>query len=525
MSGGCCGPSLVVIKLSIPLKEPPVRQFLPKLLLVALAAAALIAVPAASAAGPTPKVTVTSPTAGAYLTAAPALAFTTVGTQLEKTCSLTGPGIDFYDEGCSSPYKPAANLTDGTYTYSISISNEDGSDAVSRTFTIDTTPLTLGFTSAPPEGMLGNAQVLSYKAAYSDANLQSLTCKFADAEADPGCGNSGVVQVSYNSFPDGPISFSIVATDRAGNVSTITRNVTIDRVKPTAGIALVGGGGESRDNTPAFTVSGSDASGISYRHCRIEGQTEWEDCEGSSWVTPEAIEDGFVTAALEVADKAGNSNYASYSFTLDATIPVVTYEGFPGDRTTNTRPSIVFHVEDAHETTSECGFDAAGWDELAGCAPEEGQLPAGELAFGQHQFWIATTDSFGNVASTVYTFEVADPSLPTGPTGGGQDGENPGGEKTPTLKMTSKVTKVRRGYFFLTVRSTATNVSPCSRVRISFLSRSRPARAFNLNVGEHASGFGCITSKKIKLPKRLKRKKATIVVHRGSLKVKKTIRL
>lgn len=497
-------------------------------MLLATAFACLAAVPAANAAPPSnpPTVKINMPSAGSFAKTLPSLTFSVTGDAQTKTCSLTGPGGYYVvDEACKSPFRPGDVTLDGSYTYAVDVRNaDDMGDVESVTFEVDQTPPTVMFTSAPPEGLYANATTVGFKASYADPNVNAVTCRF-DSDAPIPCGVAGSAQMNWTGFGEGAHKMSISVTDKAGNVGYAERNITIDRTPPTASLTLVGGGTESADNTPAFIVDGTDAGGPTTKRCAVENQIEWVSCNSSTWVTPDAIADGVVTAWLEVEDRAGNHGYSSYTFTLDATIPAVEIGSLVGDRTTEPSPALSFSVDDVHPGEARCGFDPSDWSELATCDPAGSQQPASPLAPGTHAFWVEAIDTFGNSASAIYTFEVAPPTVPDG--GGSGGGPNVGGASgvSPKVLVKLRTGSVKRGKFALRatlVISTQTAVDCTGRASILLKPTGKKARVKRLRVTLKQRGKTCSGAIKTRLGAGLKRKKVAIsVTHPGNRELPK----
>lgn len=487
------------------------------LLCVAIAA---VSPTAASAIGTPPKVTVGLPASGSWAKAVPSFTFSVTGSAVHKSCVLSGPDTYIDEDPCSSPWRPVDSLPDGTYTYTVLADNIDGTDSGSTSFKLDRTAPTLSFTSAVTEGYVGNAQSAAVGGVYADANIDTVTCRLDSNGATP-CGNAGNFLAQYNNFGEGVHKILVVATDKAGNSNSIQRNFTIDRTAPSASILLVGGGSETKDNTPAFLVSGSDAGGAVTKRCRIENQIDWVACNADSWVVTDGVADGEITAWIEVEDRAGNHGYATYLFTLDSTMPNVTYSGFAADKTTNTSPELEFWVDDPHEGSARCGFDPADWSALAGCTEGAGHVPAAALTLGSHSFWIEATDTFGNSSSTVYTFEVVSPAQETpGPSGGTGDPV-----ATPVLTVKTASSKVKKGKFTLTVTVTATNLAVCQSSDVRIAPKVKKAKTLVVRSLAKSKGGVCVATAKVKLPAKLKKKKATITGAQGGASKTLTIKL
>lgn len=488
-------------------------------LLAVLVAVLALAAPA-GAIGQAPKVTVGLPANGSWAKTVPSFTFSVTGTAVQKTCVLSGPDTYIDEDPCSSPWRPVDVLPDGTYTYTVLAENADGTDSGSTSFQLDSTTPTLSFTSAVTEGYLGNAQSVAAGGVYADANIDTVTCRLDNNAATP-CGNAGKFLAQYSGFGEGAHKIVIVATDKAGNSNSIQRNFSIDRTAPSASILLVGGGSETKDNTPAFLVSGADTNGPVTKRCRIENQIDWVACSADSWVVTDGVADGEITAWIEVEDRAGNHGYSSYLFTLDSTMPNVTYSGFAGDKTVDTTPELEFWVDDPHEGSARCGFDPADWSALADCTEGAGHTPASALTLGTHSFWIEASDSFGNSSSTVYTFEVVSPAQGTpGPTGGAGDPA-----ATPALSLRAASSKVKKGKFTLTITVTATNFAACGDADIRIAPKVKKVKAVSLRSRAKVTGGACVATAKVKLPAKLKKKKATITGAQGGASKTLSIKL
>lgn len=324
----------------------------------------------------------------------------------------------------------------------------------------------------------------------------------------------------------GEHTYWFAATDKAGNIGYASRTATLDRTPPSASIAGSGFTSETRDNTPAFLVGATDAfSSVAQRTCSIDGVGTWQACDGSAWLPADALADGTYTARIDAVDAAGNHGTASTAFTIDATLPLITYGGFTGDRTTEATPGIEFWASDAHSVTTRCAYDPAGWDALADCAQGSGHAPAAPLALGQHQFWITATDSFGNVASAIYSFEVVEPTKPgDGQSGGnGQTGGQTGGAPAVTVKAASS--KVRRGKFTLTVTVTATNLAACANAAVSVAPKVKKVKPLSARPAAKSSAGACVAVAKFKLAAKLKGKKAAITGAQGGASKRLTVKL
>jgi methionine-rich copper-binding protein CopC len=497
---------------------------LKSILLAAVVAslAMLLGAVSAQAATVPPSVTINTPAANAFVNTVPALTFSTTGTGLTKSCSLTGPGVSEFEDGCDSGYKPLESLAEGAYTYSISVENSGGLAAKSVSFTVDKTVPVVALSGGLSEGASVNATSVTITATITDTNAKYLNCML-DSDLWEDCygpgGSATVTTKTWSGLAEGGHKFWFAATDKAGNMTIVNRNVTIDRTAPTVNIST-NWGTETRDVTPAFLLSSSDAFTITSKECRVVGQSDFASCAGSAWVYNDGLVDGAYTAEFKVTDAAGNSTTDSQAFTVDATLPTITHGGFVADKTTETKPEIDFYVDDAHATTSRCGFDATDWDQLVDCA-EGLHAPAAALALGTHSFWIDALDTFGNHGSTVYTFEVVAPTVP-GPTPGtgtgtGTGGQTGGQNPAAVVVVKTKSGKVVSGRFIVTASVKITGATCAKTAKLTL-------KTYRTKLKLASKGGACVGSVKVKLPAKLKGKKVGVSVVLGGNTLKAVAR-
>ncbi|EGD77376.1 hypothetical protein PTSG_08472 [Salpingoeca rosetta] len=130
-------------------------------------------------------------------------------------CSLDGSPFS----SCLSPHEIPGPLADGSHTFSVRVPGNPGTQ---HTWTIDTTPPTISFASAP-EGVIGVGATAAFEVDASEA-VQFL-CRFDDAYDYAPCpsGTSGVwsssTQFDYDSVAAGPHRLRVVALDQAGSES------------------------------------------------------------------------------------------------------------------------------------------------------------------------------------------------------------------------------------------------------------------------------------------------------------------
>lgn len=484
-----------------------------KTLLTALAVVAsscVLASPAAGAAEPVVSINITSPASGSFHKTAPAMYFTKTGVATKVSCSHDD---SLPEEFCTNPWNPGP-LANGSHTYHADIASGDETefDSDHVTFTIDNTAPTVTIGGAPT-GPYSSATQINLFATIADANPDRVHCRKDGGEWLDCTGLPTVGSIFVNNVSEGAHSYQFKGIDKAGNEAVATYNVTIDRTPPSGSLST-NWGDQTKDNSPAFLVNWSSEIPAT-RQCRIIGQTEFDYCSGSTWVSP-VIADGSHTAELKVVDAAGNQTIAQLSFTLDATMPFVTYGGFENNQTTSLEPEIDFYVDDINPTTARCKFDATDWSQLDAC--EEGlHKPAAPLALGQHNFWIEAIDSYGNSSSTIYTFEVVAPG--TLPGDKPADTPNPGaGPAAAAVSVAGKSGKVKKGKFVntltISIKSGAANCG--GKLALVVKPAVKKAKAIKRTVALKNVKGACVGTVKLKLAAKFKKKKAAVTVSRAA---------
>lgn len=137
--------------------------------------------------------------------------------------------------GYSVTYTPASALSDGSHTVTITVSDNDGNAATAKstTYKVDTIPPTLNVTS-PTDSLITNSASLVIRGSTNDATSSPVTISITLNGT-----NQGAVTVSSDgtfsktvTLAEGKVTIVVTATDAAGKVSSVTRNVTLDTSTP-----------------------------------------------------------------------------------------------------------------------------------------------------------------------------------------------------------------------------------------------------------------------------------------------------
>src|SRR2546428_516590 len=200
----------------------------------------------------------------------------------------------------------------------------------------------------------------------------------------------------------GSHTFSVQATDTAGNTGTASYMWTIDTTAPVVTIS-------SKPANPTNATSASfgfsaDKAGSTFR-CKLDAGSYASCASPQAYAGPLAA--GSHTFSVQATDAAGNSGTASYTWTIDTTAPVVTISSKPANPTNATSASFGFSA-DKSGSTFQCKLDAGSY---ASCASP--QAYAGPLAAGSPTFKLQAAPAARNTRDTRDTLTI-EPPAPAG---------------------------------------------------------------------------------------------------------------
>lgn len=198
-----------------------------------------------------PTITISYPTANSYIgSGMPTIKFTVVdeadgsGVNISSlsmtldsktyTNTSTGVTVKSITNGYEVELTPTSALSDGSHTFSMSVSDNDGNSAnATRTFTTDTIAPVLSVTNPSTSGgyTANSSLTVTGTATDSTSGTPTVTIKLNGTD-------QGSVSVSSGNFSKavtlttGENTIVVTATDKAGKTSTITRTIILDTSSP-----------------------------------------------------------------------------------------------------------------------------------------------------------------------------------------------------------------------------------------------------------------------------------------------------
>ena len=195
-----------------------------------------------------PVITITAPTAGAYLANnTPEIKFKvtdndsgvnpdTIKITIDSGAAITaGITKNEVSGGYECTYKPTTALSDGSHTIKVDASDYDGNAAAQKsvTFKIDTVPPTLSITN-PANGLITNKAACTVSGTTNDVTSSpcTVTIKLNSGAAEAVTVNDDGTFSKALTLAAGSNTITVVATDKAGKQTTVTRTVTLDTTPP-----------------------------------------------------------------------------------------------------------------------------------------------------------------------------------------------------------------------------------------------------------------------------------------------------
>jgi hypothetical protein len=155
------------------------------------------------------------------------------------------------------------------------------------------------------------------------------------------------------------------------------------------------------DTTPTFLFSSDDPAALF--QCSLDGGG-FAGCDSPH--TTAALSEGSHQLQVRAVDSAGNQGPAvTRDFTVDSSVPAVTFTGGPEGPTRERRPTFTF--TSVPGATFQCKLDAAAVPCASGSF-----TPAADLADGEHFFEVTATSLVGvsgSGAPRVFTVDTAGP--------------------------------------------------------------------------------------------------------------------
>ena len=304
---------------------------------------------------------------------------------------------------CSSPWT-TPTMSDGTHTVSVQAKDKaDHTDTDSRTVVIDKTAPVVQIDKWPGAYTGNDNPVFEFSAPYDNHGDYKFVCQIDNNFPDYCNGGSHSSSFQPAHLTDGPHTFRVEAVDAAGNWSSpwVEKSFTVDTVMPQ--IDITGGpkAQRTKDTTPAFDFTVSDATPVTIQ-CAIEN-APFAPCSSPKTIGP--LSDGQHSFIVKATDAAGHTTTETTYTIVDTTAPVTTIDDGPSGPTNDDTPEFKFSApgDNGPAYTFACTIDNGPAVPCSG-----GGFTSGQLTDGPHVFGVKGTDGVGNEAAafTTRSFKV-----------------------------------------------------------------------------------------------------------------------
>jgi subtilase family serine protease len=316
------------------------------------------------------------------------------------TCQIDGQAIEDCQPDPSDPGNPAkgkkaySGLAEGAHTFTVTATDVVGNVAsLGFNWTIDLTAPTLSITGAP----LGPTPSNTANFRFQSGEASTFGCQFDAATPGPcdpdpdDAGNPAKGAKSYTGLSDGAYTFTVTATDGAGNSSTQTFSWVIDAQAPSVvfDVPSPGPNAHGWNNTDvsiSFTIQDTGA-GVD---------------AGGSTSSPLVLsaEGAAVTGTVTATDNAGNTaSIPSPAVKIDKTAPTVSIT-LPAN-------GAVFPLGLSVAAAYSCADGLSGADTCDGPVASGSDIDTASL--GAKTFTVSATDRAGNPASRTVNYSVIPP--------------------------------------------------------------------------------------------------------------------
>jgi parallel beta-helix repeat protein len=283
--------------------------------------------------------------------------------------------------------------------------------------TADATPPTIS-NEQPPDASTTNLNFPTISANYSDVSgidIASVVLKVNGIEVTPQILTAaGVSYTPTMPLPDNMQGVELKVNDTFGNQATLMWSFRVDTTPPTISNRQPTDTSKTNDNTPTIGASYNDISDIDTFSVvlKLDGVVVVPQTLTSSAVsyTPSTLSDGPYNVELRVNDSVGNQRIVTWSFTVDATPPLISnHQPIIDSKITDNTPTIGVNYSDVSgiETTSVVlKIDGIVVTPQTLTASGVTYTPTNALSDGNHDIELSVRDNVDNLVIETWSFTI-----------------------------------------------------------------------------------------------------------------------
>ncbi len=291
--------------------------------------------------------------------------------------------------GPEGSFAALTDLTEGIDTICIVATDAAGNTSTATRLVIrDSEAPTITFI-APAEGFITGQSTLSAEGLVLDSTSVTVIVNGVPSAIGPG----GTFATPI-ALVEGLNAITIVATDDAGNTSSVTRLIRMDSIAPTLTISSPFDG--TTTNLPFVTISGmvSDSTALTVT---VNGALQTFGPDGL-FSTSSILAEGLNTITVAAVDAAGNASTVLRAVRLDSVVPMLTvYSPIDGAVTDQTSVTVTGTATDSTALT----VIVNGVSQMLG--PDDSFSARVSLVEGLNVITVAATDAAGNTSTMTRT--------------------------------------------------------------------------------------------------------------------------
>lgn len=333
-----------------------------------------------------PSLTVSSPVNGAVTSQT---SISVAGTTSDSTAVTVKVNGSTVNVGPGGAFSTTVGLAEGNNVITISaVDAASNTTTVTRTVTRDDTPPVLTVTN-PVNGTITNQAAISVAGSVHDSTAVTLTMNGAPVTI----GGTGTFNTQYT-LVEGINTITVIATDAAGNSSTVTRTVRKDATAPTLSVSSPIDG--TTTNEASILVEGTvhDSTAVAIT---INGTTVSANPSGV-FSYSFSLTEGTNIIAVVATDAAGNSTTVSRTVNRSSVPPAITVAS-PVDGTITNQSTVIVSGTVTSTNTAQLTVNGASVTIGAGGTFSTSVT----LSEGTNTITITATDGVGNSSSVVRT--------------------------------------------------------------------------------------------------------------------------
>lgn len=328
-----------------------------------------------------PQTEIVSGPSGTINSDSASFSFTSNESQVSFECSLDGGSWS----DCPSGNQTYTELADGEHAFAVR--------AIDAAGNVDASPATGGWIA---DAHLPKSTIIDSPATTTNSTVAGFAFRASEqatfeCELDGGGWQGCTSPITYPGLGEGSHTFSVRATDTAGNVETSPPRYvwTIDTTPPDTSITS-GPAALSNATNVGFTFASEPGASF---ECSLDGAA-FSPCPATG-VTYFGIAEGNHVFSVRATDTAGNVDPtpASRAFAIDRTGPVVSLTSTPAPSGESTTATFDFAGEPG--SRFECSLDGGAFTACVSGVAYTG------LSVGSHAFAVRAADDLGNVGTSV----------------------------------------------------------------------------------------------------------------------------